>query len=254
MLHDLASTALYALLCLLPSLLCLLLFNGQGARRYRYMFYFAGIFLVSELINTMGMALQRNLFPRLEWNWVGKLLVLAVQAFYAVIIVKIQAREAGLSAPTMRQRNARFSVIFACAVILLKFYSNYKDPSTETVTPERWIYQLTLPGIQEEFAYRSLYWALILRFMHVDSASSLLSQNPTPFFVIYPITLLFGMAHAVNIGPGFHVQFNSMALFAALLGGFSFAFLRWSTRSLYPSIVAHNLLNTAICVAQAIKS
>lgn len=251
--NEFTLTFLGSILCLLPALLCILLYNRQQGRNYRYLYQFIALFILSDLINAAGIVLQKKIFPHLELNWIGKLLVMALQVAYIVWFTRIKVGELGLNRPSFKNRMAFVSVIIAVLIVALKFYTNYKDKDIEPVGLERWIGQLTLIGIQEEFTYRAVYWALLLRFLRPDPQTPGHPAGDSPSFIIIPIVLLFAMPHAVLIDSSYHVHFSSVAFISALLGGSAYSLLRWSTRSVYPSIFFHNLLNGAICMAQSIK-
>ncbi|MFN8264422.1 MAG: CPBP family intramembrane glutamic endopeptidase, partial [Chitinophagales bacterium] len=56
-------------------------------------------------------------------------------------------------------------------------------------------------------------------------------------------SLLFGLAHGISINENFNFSFNYFVLFRTTFDGFLFALLTEKTKSIFPSIVFHNILN-----------
>jgi uncharacterized protein len=173
----------------------------------------------------------------LRWNWVGKLLSIALSL--AVIAFGPMTRSTvGL---TWRQRNSGRAAVVTLGLIVLSalLLAESTPPNAETL-----FYQATMPGFAEELAYRGVLLWLIERALgvaeHGWSAGALSAGLVT--------AIAFGFWHGLGFQAG-HVTFDGMAFFFPMLGGLGFWWLRRVTGSLVFPVLAHNGANVATYLA-----
>jgi len=107
------------------------------------------------------------------------------------------------------------------------------------VVLEYLIYQLTLPGIAEELSYRGV----------IQPGLNTALGRPwkllgAPVGWGWAITsVIFWAPHAFRVDPQMHLSFYWPTLTMQLIAGFVFGWLRERTDSVFPSMLAHNLVN-----------
>lgn len=189
-----------------------------------------------------------NLIPG-NWNWNGKLLeLLVLLAFTAALLgSKLFTREEfGL---TFRQRPGTdravlfgilpFFILLDAAVL---FFAQHDVPSVETVA-----FQLTMPGITEELAYRGLLLALFDRMF--PPTRTILGAKMG--YGAVATSLMFFAVHAVSVDRSLHIGFDPLNGASALVGSFVGVWIRARSGSLLVPVLAHNLSNTAVTVGTA---
>lgn len=184
-----------------------------------------------------------------HWNWNGKVLELAVLVAFAAALLgrKLFTREElGL---TFRQRPGTWRAVL---LILLPFFilldatvlhfAQHDVPSAETIA-----FQLTLPGITEELAYRGLLLALFDRMF--PPTRTILGAKMG--YGAIATSLLFFAVHAVSVDKSLHIGFDPLNGASAVIGSFVGVWIRARSGSLLIPVLAHNLSNTVVTVGTA---
>jgi membrane protease YdiL (CAAX protease family) len=97
-----------------------------------------------------------------------------------------------------------------------------------------------MPGLQEELLYRGILLGL-LSSVFVIPGFKFLNVN---FGLAAIITsLLFGLTHGISVNENFNFNFNYFSFFRTTFDGFLFALLAGKTKSIFPGIIFHNILN-----------
>jgi len=110
---------------------------------------------------------------------------------------------------------------------------------TTPVVLEYLIYQLTMPGIAEELSYRGV----------IQPGLNAVLGRPwkilgAPVGWGWVITsVLFWAPHAFRVDSQMHLSFYWPTLTMQLVAGFVFGWLRERTDSVFPAMLAHNLVN-----------
>lgn len=191
-------------------------------------------------------------FPDAHWNWSGKLLSLMALSMLTGILLRsgfFKASDFGLS---LRQRAqvyplARHVVVPALVVWALLQWIWFAESRISSV--ETHLYELTLPGLAEELAYRGLLLGIWLRLFEASNASR----------VGYPAivsSLMFALTHGLHITTmDGHMEpaitWAPMAL--PLASGILFALCRQRTGSIIVPIIFHNLFNEISVLSDALK-
>jgi uncharacterized protein len=177
-----------------------------------------------------------NLFGG-NWNWDGKVYSLLLSMF-VIVLFKLDPRAVGL---TLAQRNARSSLIGLLAFTLVSFSLGFlfkpATPNLETVA-----FQLTMPGLAEELAYRGIAPAILLGLVGLSAKHDV--PSATPWVVIFITAVAFGLWHGLGF-KNFEISFDAMSALFPFLGGIAYGWLRFNSGSLALPILAHGLGNVA---------
>jgi len=169
-----------------------------------------------------------------HWNWAGKIYSILLSA--AVIAwLRISADATGFMLP---RRNVKWGAIALALLVpmgvVLALLYKPPAPDAETVA-----FQLLMPGLAEELAFRGIAPALLLGLVRGKSAPA-----QVPWVVVLIAAVPFGAVHGLGYAEGaFSLDLGS-ALWT-FSGGIIYGWLRFSTGSLLFPLLAHGLTNVA---------
>ncbi len=238
-LETLASAALPALLTL--PVVALALAVSRGRRVGPAVLFLVLLVLDSALVGaplTSGI----GLIPGADWNWTGKALSV-VGALAFVALGPVSRREVGL---TLRQRagSVRPAALVTVGMVALGAAIGAVFGDGGPLPAEALAYQLTMPGLAEELAFRGVFLALLHRALPASWGSAAF------WWPGVITTLAFAFTHSPRLHGG-RVAFEFLPFLLPLVAGAVLLWLRERTGSLVWPVVAHNGLNAAILVAGA---
>lgn len=208
-------------------------------KRLAYRF---GLLFVSYLVLDDFITGLPNTFDVLDlnparWNWAGKVYSLGFGAA-VIALFGLNAKATGLVLP---QRNVRVGALALIPLVLmgvvLAMIHQPPPPSGETIA-----FQLLMPGLSEELAFRGVAPALLLGLIR--------DQDPparTPWIVILIAAIPFGLVHGLSYADGAFAFELGQGLWTAS-GGIIYGWLRFSTGSLLFPLLAHSLTNVAFAL------
>jgi len=177
------------------------------------------------------------LLAGLKWNWVGKIAAIATSLLLLATLPMLSGTTVGL---TWRQRPRSLGPALVVTALLCLFswaVEAWAADGTDT-SPERLLYQATMPGLDEELFMRGILLSLFVqgfgRSRERLGASFGLAEAA--------VTFLFAAGHGLRIADG-AIMFDPLVFVVTGLLGAGFAWLRQRTGSLVVPIFAHNLIN-----------
>lgn len=186
--------------------------------------------------------LQRWFGP-LQWNWGGKIVGIAASLLMVAglwLFARKPPRESGL---TLRMERGSIvpallvSVLMVGATIGLEVLA---QDGTDT-SPERLLYQATMPGLDEELFWRGVFLLAMneaLRGGRFGLGGAELSWAGVL------VSLLFGLVHGVQYSEGaFSVSWLVIGITGVI--GFGLYWLRARTGSIVIPIIVHNVINVS---------
>ena len=193
-------------------------------------------FVAVSTVQTVALAGPLVLGWRLgHWNWIGKLASIAT-SLVAIRILHLTRTEIGLVLP--RGRTGWLASITGLAgglILVISFvlvFGPNPIPDAETLA-----FQASMPGLDEELAFRGVGMALLAR------------GYPTTRFALpvwaLPVVMTsipFTMVHVVNIEHG-HMGLQIGAALYVLPMGLLLALIRVGSSSLVGCVLAHNATN-----------
>ena len=203
----------------------------------------AGLFLVLLVLDSFlvgaPFAYDLGQVPGAGWNWTGKALSLA-WALAFVALGPLSRQDVGL---TLRQRpgSVRAAALVTAALVALGAAIGVLF-GTGPPRPEAVAYQLTMPGLAEELAFRGVFLALLSRAVPAPLGSA------ASWWPAAVTTLAFALTHSPSLDGG-RVTFAFLPFLLPLVAGAALAWVRERTGSLVWPVAAHNGLNAAIAVA-----
>jgi membrane protease YdiL (CAAX protease family) len=202
----------------------------------RWLAFALALVLLNDALLTRMYGLLPDFFPESDWNWQGKTLAL----FASLAIASLPF--VGWRSTGLTFRHAK-GTLRSCVPVMLVYLGFFLCLAlvfpNETADIETIVFQLTMPGLEEEVFYRGiLLFALDraftsrMRFLGVDwGFGALLS------------CCAFGLAHAMSFSDG-QFGFDAITMALTALPAFIGVWLRYRTGSLLLPIVLHNLGNS----------
>lgn len=167
-----------------------------------------------------------------NWNWDGKIygVIWGVAAYFI-----FRQRFADNNFFTLKQnkqglKSALRVVAVIISISILGGVVKDRDFNLETL-----IFQISMPGIDEEIMYRGVLLGLMCSALRGGGVAW---RNPA----IIINGVLFGLVHALSISDG-ALQFSTMNFVWTWILGYGFGYIAIKTRSILLPMLTHNLYN-----------
>ena len=167
-----------------------------------------------------------------SWNWDGKIYGV-ICGVVANFVFRRQFADNNFF--TLKQnkeglKSALKVVIAILSIAILGGVVNDREFNIETL-----LFQISMPGIDEEIMYRGVLLGLMCSALRAGGAAW---RNPA----IIINAVLFGLVHSLSLGDG-ALQFNSVNFMWTGLLGYGFGYITIKTRSILIPMLTHNLYN-----------
>lgn len=176
------------------------------------------------------------------WNWIGKSCALA---FSLMIIMALPKLRAELGFTLIQKSN---SVKKSLSAITILFFSaiclsfNQENISFDVKTL---LFQLTMPSLDEELAYRSILLFLLLKGLCINSKTLF---NPATIL----ITLLFGTIHGIHYSND-SLNIDPLAFLITTAIGSVLMYIRLLSGSIVFPIIGHSVFNVTLLSSTMIQ-
>lgn len=174
----------------------------------------------------------------LQWNWLGKVLGIAVTLACCMLLPRFDRKRAGI---TLRQAPGSFWPTLAVIVVACVVGAVVQDAlgGTPDRRAETWLYQLLMPSADEELFNRGL----LLYYLARGLGDSLAPEAAIADLSVWVITIQFAFAHAFGF-VGHRPTFSLVTFLGVLYYGYLLGWARQRTGSIVLPAVAHTLANT----------
>jgi membrane protease YdiL (CAAX protease family) len=227
-----------------PLLASAYLFARGISRSYGDIGIATGLSVINFAALVGGSALEQKYFGSLglRWNWVGKLLTIGCTTLMVVLLPHFDRRRAGI---TVRQRPGTFwptlAVVMIVSILMVSIHviGLLPEDQGKDVRLETWLFQLTMPSVDEELFFRGVLLFYTARAFGDQLEKRRWNVDPS----IWIITVSFALAHCI----GFHdlrLQFNAPIFLEVMVEGYLIGWARQQTGSVVLPMIAHTLANT----------
>jgi hypothetical protein len=205
--------------------------------KWQYLLLFFVIFIINQVMLSLPRFYPLN--PEgANWNWMGKLLPIVTGLIFLWVYRKQGLEKFNF---TLRQKpgSVRPVVIAGVIVTILSCVVTYLLSGKEAWDAETLLYQVTMPGFEEELNFRGIYLGLLnLAFLHkINSSKFRLSYG------LLITSIIFGLVHGLNIDYSYSLSFSWLAFIFPFIGGCVFGWMAERTGSILLPIVFHNTAN-----------
>ena len=198
---------------------------------------FSAFFIANVFLLYLPLEFEQLKFINGKWNWSGKIYAICGSIIFLIIYRKFELKDYHL---TLKQNQGFKKKGFVVLLIILLIYSTqFYFASAQNWNLETILYQLTMPGIDEEIAFRGIMLGLLTKIL-----------NPTfknTFFhpAIIVTALLFGLVHGFQLNHNYELNFKLFPFFNTLFLGFVWGWMTLKSGSILFALVSHNLGNVS---------
>ena len=167
-----------------------------------------------------------------SWNWDGKIYgIVCGIAIYFIFRRQLSNNNFfTLKQDKVGLKSALKVAIAILSIAILGGVVNDREFNIETL-----LFQISMPGIDEEIMYRGVLLGLMCSALRAGGAAW---RNPA----IIINAVLFGLVHSLSLGDG-ALQFNSVNFMWTGLLSYGFGYITIKTRSILIPMLTHNLYN-----------
>jgi membrane protease YdiL (CAAX protease family) len=233
------------LLTLAAAILCVPVCRRRSVASW-YVLWFVVLLFVDQCV-TRGMLLPE--FPRIDndWNWTGKVLSILVSSAAILALRNKHAIDFAIRLPTRGSLKPVLTVIVALLALGTGVFwatSPAGDPSLETH-----LYQLTMPSLAEELAFRGVFLGLL----NAAFGRSRRVFGAKMGWGAVVTSVPFGLWHALEFDASMGLSFDPGAMLSLTAAGLVLAWLRERSGSLLVPILFHSLVNELGNVVMLLK-
>lgn len=175
-----------------------------------------------------------------SWNWAGKIYSIFGSILFLCLYRKFELKDYFL---TFKQdgiflkKGILIIVIYITFEVVVMALLNYNNKwSLDTI-----LFQLTMPGIDEEIAFRGIMLGLLTKVLSSKiEIFAKININP----VILITAILFGLSHSLFLSDSFEITFHYYPFFRTALIGYLYGWLTIKSGSILLALITHNLTNT----------
>jgi membrane protease YdiL (CAAX protease family) len=178
-------------------------------------------------------------FWKTNWNWSGKIYAIFGSVAFLILYRKFTLKDYFL---TIKQNGNFLKIGFLTIVsilaiqVILSLISNInKNWDLETL-----LFQFTLPGIDEEIAYRGIMLGLLTKSLSNDIK---FFGKTTINVSILTTAMLFGFAHSFHLDKSLDVIFKITPFIQSTIYGIIWGWLTVKSGSILSALISHNLGN-----------
>lgn len=180
----------------------------------------------------------------LDFNWQGKLVSLAVAAIFVALWSGLSRREVGLTVPGWSGWWPALAVTGA-ALLFWAAVAGQSPPFPEA-TAEAFLFQATMPSLEEELVWRGILWALVLQ------ALPRTRRFGGQGWALLVTTLGFGLIHGLVFDAHLVPALDPPLFLFSGLAGLALGWIRMRSGSILPAMAAHSGINLSAVVVTAL--
>ena len=167
-----------------------------------------------------------------SWNWDGKIYGI-IWGIVAYFIFRDQFSENKFF--TFKQNRDGLKPAIWAAVLVIGIPTLLGTLNTKEFNLETLLFQITMPGLDEEIMFRGVLLGLMCSCLRNDGPTW---RNPANLIT----SVLFGLVHALTVN-NVSISFSISSFIWTGMIGYGLGYMTLKTRSILLAIVAHNLCN-----------
>lgn len=232
--QKLFSESILQLLLILP---LVLIWRDVGREKVKYIFLFCFFFLVNSVLLNLP-----NMYPFLDivksgWNWEGKIYAFTGSVLFYLIFRSYLSKENFI---TLNQKTGslKYTLVLMVVLCLIYILSAFLFNKSEKFDLEALFFQITMPGLEEEFAFHGIMLGLLNTFLKRNIVLWKINfGNPG----VWITGILFGLVHGFSLGEQWQLQFNYLNFLSTFNFGLLMGWMTLKARSILFPVLTHGL-------------
>ncbi len=222
------------LLCIVLVLPIVLLTAKDIKKQWIPLLLFMGFFLLNVTLLDLFWRIQESTCSA-RWNWLGKLAaIIGSVLFYRFF--RTYFKEYDFFTLKQRQGSIKSNIILTVIIALIVvamgiFLYGKSDPDLET-----FFFQLGMPSLDEEFAFRGIMLGLLLTALKPDLKLGSVNFG-SPAIIVTAI--LFGLGHSLHINSNWDVSQDWLYFSYTFAYGLALGWMTIKSRSILFPIISH---------------
>ncbi|PHQ57642.1 MAG: CPBP family intramembrane metalloprotease [Lutibacter sp.] len=238
--------SLIHIIAILP--LLILCVKKENSKRTKLIILFVLYFIGYQVLLRLPFYFSTFKFINGDWNWSGKLLAMTGSLIFYYLFKNNFRRHHFLTIKQDKKTLRRISIVIAVIslIAIIEGFLFYNESwNLETV-----LFQSTLPGIDEEIAYRGIMLGILSSILlEKIQVFKIYIHNPS----IWIVGILFGLIHALRLNSEWELSFNILYFVQTFIFGTAWGWMAIKSRSILLPIISHNLSNTLMNLIGMIK-
>ena len=178
-------------------------------------------------------------FENYRMNWQGQMLVILLSIGVVFLTNFLTPKQAGFTFNIRKTVWLPLVILSILGIVFNVYVRGFEGIST---TKEYLFYQLTMPGIAEEMAFRGVLLGL-LNLVFITKRNILGAKIGWGGVIL---SLAFGLGHSVYFDKHQHLQFSQDAFWVTTILAAVMTYLKEKGESIIPSIIFHNIYNASL--------
>jgi membrane protease YdiL (CAAX protease family) len=172
-----------------------------------------------------------------QWNWTGKLLGIV---FGVLVYIVLRKKISPYDFIKIQQGQQYFQkTIIATVLITCTAFFSYFD-SSMAMDRETLLFQLTMPGLDEEIMFRAILLGLLLSCLKKNIKVGQINFGSPSILIV---GLLFGLLHGLTLTDNFIFKFDFLYFISTFIFGYVWGWITVKSQSILQPIISHNVSN-----------
>lgn len=213
--------------------------NKRDKETLKVLLVFIVYFLVRISLLHLPIEYNQTNFINGNWNWSGKIFAILSSILFLLVYRKFKLKDYYLTFKQNQIFIKKGVLIIGLLLLIGSIMSFFLS------TPQEWdietiLFQLTMPGLDEEIAYRGLMLGLLTKILKSEIRLFKLSiGNPS----ILITAVLFGFAHGFFLTDSYGINFKIFPFIITMVKGFIWGWITIKSGSIIFALISHSLGN-----------
>jgi len=223
-------------------------FNNKKKNYFNILLFFLS-FMMCSILNSLPELCNAFNISDGKWNWEGKIISFLGAILFIIIFNK---RFKSNNFFTLKQKKDSIKPIIIVVILLLISGTlfTYLSAEKNDFNLETLAFQISIPGLDEEFYFRGIMIGLLLSSLNNSLCIGKVKLgNPA----IWITGILFGLVHGFHMTFDWQVRFDYFSFGYAFLFGSIWGWMAIKSRSILMPLISHNINNFTFTLLTMIK-
>lgn len=183
------------------------------------------------------------------WNWEGKILALVFSIIFLIVFNK-SLKENNFFTFKQKENSIKYTLLTTLAILLSANLYTYFSPEKTTLNIDSLAFQISMPGTDEEFAFRGIMLGLLMTSLNESmQIGKIKIVNPSVLITAF----LFGLIHGFPLTPNLLWQFDYFSFTYSFIFGLIWGWMVLKSRSILMPILSHSMNDFTLTLTTMIK-